>query len=130
MDRSKSSKNQTNVQRRSDDPVQREVPIEFIRPDDVSIDLINACVVQIGNFGEIIITVGQATVPILIAATEEERRREFSKIRSVKAKTVARLAFTPASLQFFLNTILAAIPKDSETILGGDTTNDDKTQDA
>ncbi len=130
MDRSKPPKRQTNVQGRSDDPVQREVPIEFIRPDEVSIDLINACAVQIGNFGEIVITVGQATVPILVAATEEEKRREFSKIRSVKAKTVARLAFTPASLQFFLSTIQAAIPNDSETTLRGDTTNDDKTPDA
>ncbi len=87
----------------------RQVPIAFPDAESMPIYFVNAVTLQLGNLGEVIMTLAQATLPVIAAANDADREREFAKITRVNAKVVARLAFTPESLQYVATAINAAL---------------------
>jgi len=59
----------------------------------------NQFVAQVGDTGEIFLTVGQVVPPAIIGQTEEERREQAENIQYVQVKPIARLAMTPEKLR-------------------------------
>jgi hypothetical protein len=79
---------------------QQGVPIRatWDRVEDLPILLVNQTLGQIGQQGEVILTFGQVTLPVLLGDPEQQRQ-QASEIPSVPIKPVARVALTRAGLE-------------------------------
>ena len=65
----------------------------WIGLDDVPIVFVNQILGQVDDQGELIITFGQATPPVLLG-TEEEQRDQARNIQFVQVRPVTRMSLT------------------------------------
>jgi hypothetical protein len=81
------------------EPIERiAVRIAWVGVDDVPIAFVNQVIGQIDDRGEVIITFGQATPPVLIG-TPEEQQQEAAAVPFVPVRPVARLSMSRTRLQ-------------------------------
>ena len=73
------------------------VPVLWDELEDVPLVLANQVLGQVGQQGEVILTFGQLTPPLLLG-TPEQQEKQANDIPFVSVKPVARLALTKAGL--------------------------------
>jgi len=88
------------------------VPVLWDGIEDVPLAFANQVLGQVGPQGEVILTFGQVTPPILVGKPEQQAA-QAEEIPFVAVKTVARLALTKASLDDFIR-VLRATQKNHE----------------
>lgn len=74
-----------------------QIPVLWSGAEDVPLVLVNQVLGQVGQQGEVILTFGQITPPLLMG-TPEQQAEQVSEIPFVSVKPVARLALTKAGL--------------------------------
>lgn len=73
------------------------VPVLWDGVEDVPLVLVNQVLGQVGQQGEVILTFGQLTPPLLLG-TPEQQAEQANEIPFVSVKSVARLALTKEGL--------------------------------
>jgi hypothetical protein len=89
-------------------PEPRDVPIILADAEEMPIILGNVFVLQLGNDGAFVLTVGQAAPPILYG-DEEQQKQQIARVKTVRGKVVARLAFTPLKLKELRDALSVAV---------------------
>jgi hypothetical protein len=88
------------------------VPVIWDGVEDVPLVLANQVLGQVGHQGEVILTFGQITPPIL-QGTLEQQAEQASEIPFVSVKPMARVALTKAGLDDLIR-VLQATQKNYE----------------
>lgn len=83
--------------------ITKELPIDWIVPDDVRTHYANNIVVQHSE-GEFIISFFQVLPPVIVGTSEETQQR-IEAIKSVPAQCVARIVISPAKMESFINAL-------------------------
>ena len=76
----------------------RQVPVAWVGVEDVPLLFANQVLAQLDDVGEILLTFGQATPPLLLG-DDEEKQAQLSNIGFVPVKPVARVAFSRPRLE-------------------------------
>jgi hypothetical protein len=94
-----------------DEPVPEgfQLSLTWIDVDKVPIQFINSMLTQLDELGEIILTFGQATPPVLTGTTAEENRKQLERIAYVPVRPVARFAVSRSRLEQFLGFLSTAL---------------------
>jgi hypothetical protein len=88
----------------TEEPDSIQVPIVWIGAEELPVLFANQFVAQVEH-GEVFLTVGQMTPPVILGATEEERRAQAENVQYVPIKPVARLGMTPAKLRDLISVL-------------------------
>jgi len=60
---------------------------------------------QVGSYGEILLTIGYASPPVLLGASEDELPEMLDRITEIQVRPLARYAFTRASLDRLIDAL-------------------------
>jgi hypothetical protein len=90
------------------------VPVLWDGVEDVPLTLANQVLAQVGHQGEVILTFGQITPPILVGKPEQQAA-QAEEIPFVAVKPVARVALTKAGLDDLVR-VLQATQKNHERV--------------
>jgi hypothetical protein len=74
------------------------LPVVWVGDDDLSVVAVNQFLVQVHQ-GEVFLTMGTLTPPVIIAETPDEMRAQAEQIGVVPVRTAGRFAFTPRRLR-------------------------------
>ena len=72
----------------ANEPGAKPVPLVWDEAEDLPVVLANEALGLVGSYGEVLLTLGQSTPPVLLG-DEEERRRRFEEISEVHVKPLA-----------------------------------------
>jgi hypothetical protein len=79
-----------------------QLPLTWIDVDKTPINFVNAVVTQLDDFGDFLVTFGQATPPALTGANPEENRKQLERIAYVPVRPIFRISMSRARLEQFI----------------------------
>jgi len=87
----------------------------WIGVEEVPIMFVNQTIAQIDDQGDVIITFGQATPPVILAGTPEEQRTQLESIPFVQIRPVARLNLSTHRIQEVIKVLQQTLANQERT---------------
>lgn len=82
-----------------------QLPLTWIDVDKTPAQFVNAILTQLDDFGDILVTFGQATPPALTGATPEENRKQMERVAYVPVRPIVRLSMSRSRLEQFVTSL-------------------------
>jgi hypothetical protein len=77
----------------------------WVGVEELPIMFVNQAIAQVDDHGDVIVTFGQASPPVILGGTPEERRREIEAVQFVQIRPVARVSMSTRRIQEVINAL-------------------------
>lgn len=92
-----------------DRPESLQPRLEWHPADEIPFLFVNQLIAQV-NQGEVFLTFGQVSPPVILG-TPEEQRRQLSELESVPVRPIARLSMTPERLEEIIGVLVHTVER-------------------
>lgn len=91
------------------EPVRVEVPVLWVGGDELPTIKVNQFIVQVDSAGDVFVTCGTVTPPVLLGDKPDDLRKQAEAIDYVRIRTVSKFALSVKGLREFIGVMQTGV---------------------